>query len=445
MQRTTVVSKDAVDLRCKRGFSPQIPQPRSRKLIVFPKRGKSEASGLQMTGARRDELRPEIQLVLCCARTRLSAAYIDRIRLLVRPDLNWAAVLAAAERMGLTPLVFEHLRKFETRVPPLWLERMEKAFRANATRSLYLTSELLRVLDVFETRNISAIPYKGPVLAAQAYGDLAYRQFYDIDIIVPQRSIAEAHSALVSSGYRARFPWTHESGLPLMRIPGEYTYRGEDSECLLELHTEFTMRHFPVRANLDTFRQRLVNVSVGGTNVRTFCVEDALVVLSIHGAKDFWRKLGWVVDLSELIGSAGRVNWDLVFDTAESLNAERILLLGLSLAHDMLDTRLPVPIFERMQADRTVGSLTELVERKLFAARPEEWNLIQRAWFRARLVPQRIEGMKYVWRVATQPAEDEWTAAHGSVWSAAMQSLLRPLRLIRKQPGAELPPNRDAE
>jgi len=410
-----------------------------------PNRDDSEASGLQVTPGRRDALRPEIQLVLCCARTRLSAAYIDRIRLLVRPDLNWAAVIAAAERMGLTPLVFEHLRKFETRVPPLWLERLEKSFRTNATRSLYLTTEMLRVLELFESRNISAIPYKGPVLAAQAYGDLAYRQFHDIDIIVPQQSMAEANSALLSSGFRARFPWAHQSGMPLTRIPGEYTYRGEDSECLLELHTEYTMRHFPVRAELDDFGQRLVSVSVGGTNVRTFCSEDALVVLSVHGAKDFWSKLGWVTDLSELIGSAGRVNWDLVFDTAEALNAERMLLLGLSLAHDMLDTRLPVPVFERIQSDRTVGSLTERVERKLLSGRPEEWNLAQRAWFRARLVPQRLEGMKYLWRIATQPAEDEWTAAHGSVWSAAMQSLLRPLRLVKKQPGVELPPNQDAE
>ncbi len=397
-----------------------------------------------MTGTRRDTLRPEIQLMLCCARTRLSAAYIDRIRLLVRPDLNWAAVIAAADRMGLTPLVFEHLKKFETRVPPLWLERLEKAFRTNATRSLYLTTELLRVLELFESRGIPAIPYKGPVLAAQAYGDLAYRQFHDIDIIVPQKSMADAHKALLASGFRARFPWPHESDMPLVRIPGEYTYRGEDSECLLELHTEFTMRHFPVRADLDAFGQRLVNVSLGGTNVRTFCAEDALVVLCVHGAKDFWGKLSWVADLSELISSAGRVNWDLVFDSAESVNAERILLLGLSLAQDMLDTRLPVPVFERIQGDGTVGALTEQVERKLLSARPEEWNLLQRAWFRGRLVPQRVEGMKYVWRVATQPAEDEWTAAHGSVWSAAMQSLLRPLRLVRKQPGVEIPPNRDA-
>ena len=252
--------------------------------------------------ARREEIRPEMQLAVCCARTRLSAAYTERIRLLLRPDLNWAALVSLAEQTGLTPLVYENLRKFESRVPPIWLERLEKAFRANAVRSLYLTTELVRVLSVLEAHSIRAIPYKGPVLAVQAYRDAALRQFYDIDIIVPQRSMAEAHAALISSGYRARFPWPHDADLPLVRIPGEYTYKGESSESLLELHTEYTMRHFPIPPDLEAFAKRLVKVPLAGQFVATFCVEDALVVLSIHGAKDFWERLGWVVDIAELVG-----------------------------------------------------------------------------------------------------------------------------------------------
>jgi len=382
--------------------------------------------------------------MLCCARTHLSAAYIDRMRLLLRPDLNWAAVIAAAERSGLITLVYDHLRRFESRVPPLWSERLEKAYRTNATRSLYLGTELCRVLEIFESHNIPAIPYKGPVLAIQAYGDLAARQFYDMDIIVPQQAMAAAHEALLESGYRARFPWPHDSNMPLVRIPGEYTYRGESNECLLELHTEFTMRHFPVRADLDEFGKRLVDIEIAGKTVQTFCVEDALVVLAVHGAKDFWEKLAWVTDISELIASAGRVNWDLVFETASKLNAERILLLGLSLAQDLLDTRLAVPVFERIREDRAVASLTKHVENKMLSSRELKWNVLQRAIFRGRLVPQTVEGIKYVTRLATQPSEDEWTAAHGGVWSSVMQAALRPLRLIRKQPGQEAPPSQRA-
>lgn len=444
MATVPVVSRPDDVLRFRRGSHSEVARPpRRHRLFTVPKRGYSEACWFEMTGARRDELSRETQLMLCCARTHLSAAYIDRIRLLLRPELNWAALLAMSERAGLTPLIYEHLKRFESRVPSLWLERLEKAVRASAARSLYLSAEMARVVELFESRGIPAIPYKGPVLAVQAYGDVAIRQFHDMDVIVPQRCMADAHAALQASGYRARFPWPHDSNLPLVRVPGEYTYRGEGSDCLLELHTELTMRHFPARMNLDALRERLVDISLAGSRVKTFCPEDALVILAVHGAKDFWQKLGWVVDLSELIASAGRVNWDIVFETATALDAERMLLLGLSLASDLLDTRLPVPVFEKIQEDRTVISLTEQVERKMIAARPAEWNLVQRAWFRARLVPGRVQGLRYVARLAAQPAEDEWTAAHGSVWSAAMQAVVRPFRLARKRAADGLPPSQD--
>jgi Uncharacterised nucleotidyltransferase len=442
MATQPVVSQPTDVLRFNRGSLIEVARPpRRQRLFVVPKIGYSKTCWLEMTGSRREELSRETQLLLCCARTHLSAAYIDRIRLLLRPELNWASLISIAERAGLTPLVYEHLKRFESRVPSLWLERLEKASRTSTTRSLYLTAEMARVVELLESRGVPAIPYKGPVLAMQAYGDVALRQFHDMDVIVPQERMAEAHTALQASGYRARFPWSHESNLPLVRIPGEYTYRGEGSDCLLELHTELTMRHFPERINLDALRERLVNVPLGGSQVKTFCVEDELVILAVHGAKDFWQKLGWVVDLSELISSAGRVNWDVVFETATALNAERMLLLALSLASDLLDTRLPVPVFEKIQNDRTVLSLTEQVERKLLAPRPAKWNLAQRAWFRSRLVPGNIQGIGYVARLAAQPAEDEWTAAHGSVWSATMQAIARPFRMSKRHDADEVSSN----
>src|ERR1700722_1978036 len=158
---------------------------------------------MEMTTPRTDEIRPEIQLLLCCARTRLGASHIERIRVLVRPDLNWAKFLALADQHGLIPLVHVHLSKLPVRVPDVWLERIEKAARSNAIRALYLGNELARILDVFQSRKISAIPYKGPVLAAQAYGDTSLRQFDDLDIIVPQTDIAAAHEAMLALDYRA--------------------------------------------------------------------------------------------------------------------------------------------------------------------------------------------------------------------------------------------------
>jgi hypothetical protein len=371
-----------------------------------------------------------MQLLLCCARTRLGASHIERIRVLVRPDLNWAAFMALADQHALIPLVHLHLSKLFARVPDLWLERMEKAARSNAIRSLFLGNELARILDVFHSRKISAIPYKGPVLAAQAYLDTALRQFDDLDIIIPQSDLAAAHEAMLALEYRARFPWKRGAETSTSRIPGEYTYRGP-GQSLVELHTEFTMRHFPVRPDIAHFANRLAQVSVDGRNVATFRAEDALAVLCVHGAKDFWERLSWLVDLAALLETSVRLDWDAVFETADSLGARRMLLLGLSLAHDLIETLVPKKATETIEADHAVADLTALVRRKLTVEK-QSWSAPNRLGFRYRLIENRGDAARYVWRLATALAEDEWPGEETSGFASRLQALFRPLRLVRK-------------
>jgi len=138
------------------------------------------------------------------------------------------------------------------------------------------------------------------------------------------------------------------------------------------------------------------------------------------------------------------VNWDAAYETARALNAERMLLLALGLANEVLGTRLPQSVVDQIQADHTAIALVGEVSARLLSDGKLQWNAFRRVRYRARLVPGSTDGLRYVWRLATQPAEDEWTAAHGSVWSAGFQAMLRPLRLVRKHAAAEPPSERDA-
>jgi hypothetical protein len=77
-------------------------------------------------------------------------------------------------------------------VPKANLAQLRNYFHANAQRNLFLTQELLKLLTLFKTNGISAIPYKGPVLAVAVYGNLALRQFGDLDILVHKRDVLRA-------------------------------------------------------------------------------------------------------------------------------------------------------------------------------------------------------------------------------------------------------------
>jgi hypothetical protein len=243
-------------------------------------------------------IRPEKQLLLNCARTRFNDARAQRTRTLLQGDLDWAYLSAAADVHSVTPLFCRQLQHAGSIGIPekTWSELREKA-RRNTIRVFYLTTELVRIVEGFRAGGVLAVPYKGPVTAAQAYGDMTLRQFDDLDIIIRQRDLAGASEVLASLGYHDQFPQKNSPGAP---VPGEYSFVHEAGRSRLELHTERTMRHFPVPIDLDAFRSRLAPVSLNARDLYTFRPEDALPFLCVHGCKDFWGRLAWVADVAEL-------------------------------------------------------------------------------------------------------------------------------------------------
>jgi hypothetical protein len=207
-----------------------------------------------MTPANENISSPEKRLLVCCARTQLTPEVASTIREILAGALDWDFLLWEAEENSITPLLDRHLSTVAPDAAPAAAqEQLKKTCRANTVRCLYLTAELINILRLFQSQNIPAIPYKGPVLAAQAYGDVALREFEDLDIILRQCDVPKAHEIIVSLGYKPKFDWILSPGAAASLVPGEYNYRDESRRAMVELHTEITLRHFPIKPDLDAF------------------------------------------------------------------------------------------------------------------------------------------------------------------------------------------------
>ncbi len=377
--------------------------------------------------------RPEDEVILCCARKRLDARGAERLRALLGKELNWVYLVATAIRHGLAALLYCHLNAIGPEsIPEEWIAFLKDFFHKNAARSLYLTGELLKVFEPLTASEILAIPYKGPVLAARAYGNLALRQFVDLDIAVRQRDVPKAYKLLVAEGYHAELDWTSAHQASAAHIPGQYFFSCDGGKGIIELHTELTLRYFPVPLDLEQLAQRLESVSVGGGKVRTFSVEDSLSILCVHASKHFWDRLMWVCDISELVQNSPGVNWKQAEEQARRLGCERMLFLGLYLAHDILESPLPEHILRRVEASSVVRSLAAQVRRRLFQEARAVPGIIQRSFFRLRMRKSVWEGLQYCSRLALAPTEEDWKVVRLPAPLAPLYSALRPLRLIRK-------------
>ncbi len=355
------------------------------------------------------------------------------MREIVAGSVDWEFVLSAAAENSVVPLLARQVSAHAADlIPSGTLDRLKAAARANTLRCLTLTGELLRVLGEFRSRGIAAIPYKGPVLAAQAYGDVALREYEDLDIILRHKDLPIADDAMRALGYRARFPWIHSPAAAASLVPGEYNYQDDSRRIIVELHTELTLRHFPIRPDLDDFSQRLVSVSLSGHEVKTFCAEDALPILCIHGAKDFWERIVWIADIAELVQSGSGFDWDEACRRAELMKAERMLHLGLALAAGLLDAPLPLEVTSLVAADQVATTLAKELKSRLLAREAKHLTGGALFQYRRKMVAGTLEGWRYTWRLAVAPAEEDWEMARLPRPLAPLYIALRPLRLLQK-------------
>lgn len=381
---------------------------------------------------------PEKQLLVCCSRARVDPSAAENIRRLLARSLDWQFILNAAAEHGVAPLLFCNLSLLGANaVPAAQLASLKDHVRAASVRALVLTAELIRILDALGAAGIQAIPYKGPVLAAQAYGDVALRGFEDIDLVLRQRDIASADRVLGSAHYTQGFPPIFAPGEKSSLIPGEYNYCDRERRLILELHTERTLRHFPVPPDLDALAPRLASVCLSGHDVRTFSPEDALVFLCVHGSKDFWRRLVWVADVAELIRSHPQLDWERVYAFADAVRARRILHLGLALADRLFEISLPGEVHSRVRADVIADSIAAQMQRSLLGRTASPLGAGATFDYRRRMLPGALAGIRYATRLATAPAAEDLQSMRLPRPLAPLYAALRPLRLLKKYGGSK--------
>ncbi|HEV3467739.1 MAG TPA: nucleotidyltransferase family protein [Pyrinomonadaceae bacterium] len=310
--------------------------------------------------------RPEHRLLLLCARTRADAEAGEEIRRLVAGGPDWDYLYRLARRHAVLPLIYRRLRAAASNeMPPAQLRRLGDDFRANTARALYLTAELERVVSLFEAEGVPVIPYKGPALAAFAYGDLALRRYVDLDILVRKEDLPRAKGLLAARGFRPAWRLTPAQERVLLRSQHNFPFEREEGRLVVELHWELAAPRYAAPRD-ETVWSRLVPVKLAGREVKCLGPEDLLLSLCVHGTKHLWERLAWICDVAELLNSQPDLDWASVCERARAAGTERMLLLGLRLARGLLEAPLPDEIERLAEAEPSLGRLAETVTARLF-------------------------------------------------------------------------------
>ena len=369
---------------------------------------------------------PEFGLLLDCCADMADHERTQRIRKTVSGSLDWNRVLRLAQHHRLLPRVYEQLSRLEA-VPPEFLESLRAGYQTHARQTLWLTGELIRIMNDFASRGIPVLPYKGPVLAEILYGDVTMRQFGDLDLLVHAADVAGAKAALAELGYRSNADFTGREQRAHLASGYEYTFDAAHGRNLVELKWQILPRFYSVKFAVDAMFSGAATVSVGGHRLQTLSAEDHLLVLCVHAAKHAWSQLALLSDLVQLAKQP--LDWSVIEKKSSELGIRRMVAVNFLLAHRLLAAPLPEMVERSLRTDPAVAVLAGRIMMSSIAGSTES-EAEATGYFRLmmRLREDWRDRGRFLWRLLFTPAAADWSAVR---LPARLFSLYRVVRLFR--------------
>ena len=375
----------------------------------------------------------ELSLLRDCARPRIEPDRARHLAGLCGDGLDWPRATRLAHRHGLTPLLYRHLSTVcPERVPPATLDDLRTRCEVNAVRNRFLAARLRGVVDVLAAAGISAIAFKGPTLALELYGDLSLRHFGDLDVLVRREDLPACKERLIAHGYRPMRELTAAAEARYVDTEYEYGLVGDRGRVRVELHWNVLPRAFSFRLDADRLWRAARATTVDGTRVLVPAPEDLMLILAVHGAKHLWERLAWIADLGELVRAHPRLDWRACLADARARGVERMVLIGLCLARDLLGTMLPDDVEERIRSDSPVVPLAGRIAGWLESGSIPPTRSMAALDVATAMRERVTDRVRYALRLALTPTIDDWASVRLPPALFFLHYPLRPVRLALK-------------
>jgi hypothetical protein len=336
-----------------------------------------------------------------------------------------------AERHGVQPLLYQALVDAEDAVPRDTMPAIERRYQGNLHKALFLSRELIRIVDRISALGIEVMPYKGLALAEQIYRDIALRQAGDIDLLIRPQDLPHIRDAVGELGYTPHLAFSATEERAYLQSGYEYTFDGAAGPNLLEVQWAIQPSFYAIDFDMSALFQRATTITVAGHPMKTLRAEDLVLVLSAHAAKHVWGRMVWLCDIARIM-SVPTLDWSSIASQAQALGIVRIVWVSMTLANRLLDAAIPPDAQENLPEDpATLSVVNDLVsEIQTHIASETSYNVESIAYFRLmlRLRERAADRRRFLQRLVLTPGPSEWQTVR---LPAPLFPLYRLVRLSR--------------
>ena len=322
----------------------------------------------------------------------------SRIVQLLQREIDWVILFALAEEHRITPILFEKLKTYAESIPPDILEKLRARVVEIGKLNFARTAQLLKLVKILQSQQLDILCYKGMALASLAYGDVALRQYTDIDVLIRKQEFAQIKDILLVNNCRPAHEFTESQERATLKYAYEFPFYHDENDTLIEVHWDFIESFFAFDFYSDEIWDRTVEIEMYGKKIRTLCPEDYLIILSTHGSKHYWNRLAWVCDIDRLVRNT-KIDWSQVESRAESVDAMRMIRIGVLLSNRLLDTPIPESMDADFRKDTTAKELANKFATSLFEEDPKPFDWKQMAKVHLRIREKAITKLTYCVRL----------------------------------------------
>ena len=312
----------------------------------------------------------EIDLIIDCCRTVIPAPVTARISSTLDGPIDWKFTLNVAQRNAVLPLFGSNLiRGFSDQLPADITSILKTDRTRHLQHNLFLTGKLIELVKFFEANGIKLLPFKGPILAIEAYGDPSLRKFNDLDVLVQPKQFKKAVALLTDNGWEpmTSVSWLTERNWNISRKKDIY-FVDRERNVNLELHWKLSGSHFGLPREMNGLWERLGSIELAGTELSTLRFNDLLIYLCLHGSRHSWERFGWICDIHQLIRSKETIDWDRLYIESGKLGCENVVALGLKLICDFFGFEVHDQGWKKVLGDPIFEEMSREIKGRLFSA-----------------------------------------------------------------------------
>ncbi len=281
--------------------------------------------------------------------------------LLAHTDIDWNNFIKlVVDRHRVTGPVYKNLMLYaKALIPESVSGHLKRKYQQSAFKMLAMTTELVNIIGIFDKHGIRALPFKGPVLGMQLFGDCCMRRSGDLDIVVPQESLPHAEKLLMNSGYKKVKPqnqFSPKQYKSFIKKSVHSNFFNPDTQISVELHWKF-FSDYICSVNFDSVWQNRQMIKIGQSQLPSCALDDKVILLLIHGGKHSWRRLFWLNDIFLILNTYTSHDFKRLMDRVEVLGIKRLAFSAMILLAILFDFSLPETIYKMADKDNKIPFL----------------------------------------------------------------------------------------